>query len=249
MIKQDGAHMKTEKDCTEEEKQKELQNEENDRREQKERDRKQYGNDFNRFMYSFGTLILVNIYFLLCSIPVITFGASLTAASNVCYKIREDGDVRVTKTFFTIFGKNILNSTLVWIVYAGFASMFGFMFYQGFKVVSGNAGIALCVIGAIGVAVLTMCATYVFLLIGRYDNNLLEHIANAFRIGFGNLGWTLVIWIIWAVCLVLFLSFDWMIKYVGWIWLLCGFALLIYASVCLQRRVLCVIENNTGKDC
>lgn len=236
--------MKTEKSPETEEIQKQLQEEENEKREQKERDRKQYGNDFNRFMYRFGTLILVNIYFLLCSIPVVTFGASLTAASNVCYKIREDGDVRITKTFFGTFGKNIINSTLVWIVYAGFASAFGFIFYRGFKFTGGNTGIAMCVAGAIGVAVLTMCATYVFLLIGRYDNDLLGHIANAFRIGFGNLGRTLVIWIIWAVCIVFFLSFDWMMRYAGWIWLLCGFAVLIYISVCLQRKVLMNVEKN-----
>lgn len=236
--------MKTEKDCTEEELRKKLQDEEKEKQEQKERDRKQYGNGFNHFMYNMGTMILLNIYFLICSIPIVTFGASLTAAANVCYRIREDGDVRITKTFFSLFGKNILNSTLVWIVYAGFTSMAGFLFYRGFKVTGGNAGIVMCVVGAIGVAVLTMCATYVFLLIGRYDNNPLEHIANAFRIGFGHLGTTLLIWIIWVVCIVLFLSFDWMLQYMGWIWLLCGFAVLMYASVCLERKVIMNIEKN-----
>lgn len=235
--------MKTGKDITEET-QKKLQHEEKERQEQKERDRKQYGNSFNHIMYNFGTMILINIYFLICSVPVITFGASLTAAVNVCYKVREDGDVRISRTFFSLFGKNIINSTLVWIVYAGFTSMFGVLFYWGFRVVGGNAGIAMCVAGAIGMIALTMIATYVFLLIGRYDNNLLDHIANSFRIGFGNLGWTLLIWIMWAVCIVFFMSFDWMMRYLGWIWLLCGFAFLLYWTVCIQRKVIKKFENN-----
>ena len=75
--------MKTEKDCTEEELRKKLQDEEKEKQEQKERDRKQYGNGFNHFMYNMGTMILLNIYFLICSIPIVTFGASLTAAANV----------------------------------------------------------------------------------------------------------------------------------------------------------------------
>ena len=155
--------------------------------EQRERDRKQYGNDFNRFMYNFGTMILLNIYFLICSLPVVTIGASLTAAENVCFKIREDGDVHITGTFFKTFGKNVINSTLVWIVCAGFLSAFAFVFYRGFCITGKNAGIAMCVAGIVGAAAVLMCMTYVFLLIGRYENDLFGHISNAFRMGFGHL--------------------------------------------------------------
>lgn len=197
-------------------------------------------NPFNRFMYKLGCFILVNIYFLVCSIPVVTIGASLTAANFVCYKMKEEPDVKITSVFFRTFASNFLNSTLVWIIFAGVMSalVYGIVWSVS---VSGN--MAVCVLCAIGTIIVGACGTYVFMLIARYKNTVMTHILNGFKVGFANLAWTLLIWFVWAVPVLVFLSVPGLLLYVGWIWLLCGFALLIYVTAGIYKHIFYKLEK------
>ncbi len=61
-------------------------------------------------------LIWVNLLVLVCSIPVFTIGASLSAMSSVIYKILHHEDVMVTREFFKAFGKNFKQATIVWMI-------------------------------------------------------------------------------------------------------------------------------------
>lgn len=197
-------------------------------------------NPFNRFMYKLGCFILVNIYFLLCCIPIVTVGASLTAADFVCYKMKEEPDVKITSVFFRAFASNFLNSTLVWIVFAGIMSALVYGFIWGFTV---GGSMAACVLCAIGAIIVGACGTYVFMLIARYKNTIMTQILNGFKVGFGNLAWTVLIWFVWAVPILVFLSVPGLLLYMGWIWLLCGFTILIYITVGIYRHIFRKIEK------
>lgn len=199
-------------------------------------------NPLSRFLYKFGTFILINIYFLVCSLPLITIGASLTAANTVCYKMHEEPDVKVTSTFFKAFGKNFLDSTLVWIILAGFMSAVIFAMLK-FLSGSGYAAMAVCVVCIILAIIIMSGGTFIFMIIGRYDNPIYEQIINAYKVGFSHLNWCAVIWVMWIAPILLFVSFKELIQYAGWIWLLVGFALLIYATCGIYRRVFRHVEN------
>ena len=202
----------------------------------------QADNPLNRFLYKFGSMILLNIYFLLCCLPVITVGASLTAANTVCYKMREEPDVKITSTFFKSFGKNFLDSTLVWIVLAGIMSAVVFIFVKALGG-EGYAAMAVCVLCIITAIIVMSGGTFVFMILGRYSNPIYEQILNAYKVGFSHLNWCVVIWLLWAVPVLLFASFPVLLRYFGWIWLLVGFALLIYITAGVYRRVFKHVEN------
>ncbi len=199
-------------------------------------------NPLNKFLYKFGSMILLNIYFLVCCIPVITIGASLTAANTVCYKMRQEPDVKITSTFFKTFGKNFIDATLVWIILAGVMSAIGFVFVR-FLAGSGYAAMAVCVVCIIAAIVVMSGGTFIFIILGRYDNPIYQQIINAYKVGFSHLNWCAAIWLLWGIPILLFASFPVLFQYLGWIWLIVGFTLLIYATAGIYGRVFRHIEN------
>lgn len=59
----------------------------------------------------------LNFLFLICSIPIITIGASLTAMYSVIFKKLKKQDPPIAKTFFKEFRANFKKSTVFWIPY------------------------------------------------------------------------------------------------------------------------------------
>lgn len=60
-------------------------------------------------------LIILNILFLVCSIPVITIGASFTALYSVTLKMVRNKESYIVRGFLQAFTKNFLQSTCLWI--------------------------------------------------------------------------------------------------------------------------------------
>lgn len=71
------------------------------------------------FLRLLGDLLTVNILAILCSIPVVTIGASLSAMyAVVIERERQDGTVEVIKTFFHYFVQNLLPATILELIVA-----------------------------------------------------------------------------------------------------------------------------------
>lgn len=64
-------------------------------------------------MEKVGDLLLVNLLFVVCSLPVVTIGASATAMYYVLGRIRRQ-EGTVTKDFFRSFRENFRQATLYW---------------------------------------------------------------------------------------------------------------------------------------
>lgn len=59
---------------------------------------------------------LLNFLWILCSIPIITIGASTTAVSYASLKLLTDGDGSAVQNFFHAFRSNLKQATLLWLV-------------------------------------------------------------------------------------------------------------------------------------
>ena len=75
-----------------------------------------YDNPVWRFIGKFGDLIILNILWLVCSIPVITIGASTTAVYYVTLKLARDDDGYTIRSFFKSFKENFKQSTVIWLI-------------------------------------------------------------------------------------------------------------------------------------
>ena len=75
-----------------------------------------FGNDslFGRIFGTLGNMIVVNFLFILCSIPIITFGASFTSMYYALLRNIKYGDSSLTRDFFSSFRQNFKQSTLSW---------------------------------------------------------------------------------------------------------------------------------------
>ena len=74
------------------------------------------GSLFDRIFGFLGQLIALNLLWIVCSLPVITAGASTTALFYCTLKLHKDGDIRVIHDFFRSFKQNFKQATLIWIL-------------------------------------------------------------------------------------------------------------------------------------
>ena len=74
------------------------------------------GSLYDRIFGFLGQLIALNLLWIVCSLPVITAGASTTALYYCTLKLHKDGDIRVFHDFFKRFQQNFNQSTLIWIL-------------------------------------------------------------------------------------------------------------------------------------
>lgn len=136
-------------------------------------------NPFVQILSRIGDLILVNMLFILCSIPVITAGAAAAALHKVAQSIVMDTEVGVFMPFFRAFKENFKQATVLWLgelVILGALVSYRLIF-DGFlpQGVASVLNILLLVVG-----LLLLCvAVYALPLLVRYENSLSQLLKNA----------------------------------------------------------------------
>lgn len=75
-------------------------------------------------------IFLLNVTFILFSLPIVTIGASLTALYTVSFKKINGEDPSVWRSYIKAFKKNLKQSTFVWFLLIGIAViLFGDIYY------------------------------------------------------------------------------------------------------------------------
>ena len=70
-------------------------------------------NTFFRFMSKVADLCILNIICVICCIPVITAGASITAMYYVTLKMVRNEDAYIVRSFFKSFKQNFKQATII----------------------------------------------------------------------------------------------------------------------------------------
>ena len=117
-----------------------------------------------------GDLILLNLLMLVCALPVITLGTSVTAAYDVCLRMARREDPSVVRGFFRAFRGNFRGSFRLWLL-----GLFVLAVCWG-DVAIGERYPALAQIGRVAagvqLAAVVFLAVYAFPLQARYENTL-----------------------------------------------------------------------------
>jgi uncharacterized membrane protein YesL len=139
-----------------------------------------YGSKNARFLARLWDLFVLNLLWLVGSLPIVTVGVSTTAAFTVTLKMVQDDDPQVVTEFMQAYrenlGQGVVASLLLLVV--GASSLLGFLL---FEIVEGNP-LLLLIAGLCTAAVLLVHAIYLFPLVARYRNTLLHHLANSRQI-------------------------------------------------------------------
>ena len=199
-----------------------------------------FGNDslFGRIFGTLGNIIVVNFFFILCSIPVITFGAAFTSMYYTLLRSLKYGDTSLTRDFFRSFRENFRQSTLSWIISVVFIIIFsadiGMFGPNGVYPVT--AVYYLIIVLAV---IVTITAMFVFPVIAAFRNTLKNLWIQSFFLAAKNLPSALIVLVLNVVPLYMSLttSSPQIFGTAMFVWITAGFGLTAWINSFLFYRI------------
>lgn len=147
------------------------------------------------FLSRIADLIWLNILMVLCCIPIVTAGASITAMYTITIKMVMKEDGYITKGFFKAFKNNFKQATIIWLIILAAVVMF----YADYRIVV-FSGITFPKVMLILLAAVFLIAygTYLYLFpaLARYENTIRNTIRNAFLLSISNFPKTIMLMVI-----------------------------------------------------
>ncbi len=189
------------------------------------------------FLSKLADLALLNVLFILCSIPIFTIGASMTAMCYVTLRMREGHDGYVIKSFFKSFKENFLQATGIWLIMLVIALFFASDLY----IAKSMGGVMFTVMSVLVLAaslVWLLEFFHVFTVLARFDNKLVTTMKNGLLVAFGNAPRAFLMLLTVALALI---ATCYNASTLSWgllVWLLVGFALINYIHAGLQMKII-----------
>ena len=175
-------------------------------------------------------LCILNIICVVCCIPVITAGASITAMYYVTLKMVRNEEAYIIRSFFKSFKQNFKQATIINLIML----LIGVVLYVDLnvsKAMQGGAGQIFQIIFMAFVLIYFILFLYVYPVLARFYNTIKNTIKNALFMAIRHFPYTVVMVII-AVCpLLLLLVKSYQIQSTLFVlFLLMGFALIAYCN-------------------
>ena len=190
-------------------------------------------NPFNRFMTLVFDIALLSILFAVCSLPVVTFGASAAALYSVMLRRARNEEGAILKGFFQAFRENFRQGTIAGLIFIA-VNLLMFLDYRLISVIK-NVTLAAVSAAAIMMVVLMTAGVfaYVFPLIARYENSLRAAFNNAWRLAVINLPKTIALVVLNNLPLLfLVLRTDIFVPFIKlWCFILAGTAAYINSKI------------------
>lgn len=150
-------------------------------------------------------LMLLNLLALLCCLPIITVGPSLTALNYMTLKMVRNEETYIVKGFFKSFKENFRQSTLIWLLFLvmGIVLVGDYFILGGSEMQYSNVMQVLILVAAFFV----ICTfLYVFPVLARFRNTIKATLKNALLISIVQFPKTIVMFILYLIPLVIFLT-------------------------------------------
>lgn len=137
-------------------------------------------------------IIILNALALICCIPIVTIGASITALHYVTLKMARNEEGYIFRSFFKSFRQNFKQATAIWLI---FLVLFAVLFvdFWFLKEQAGTFYLVLKGILLVATALMVFTLSFVFPVLSKFENTVVRTIKNAFFISVLLLPRTLVI--------------------------------------------------------
>ena len=182
-------------------------------------------------------LMVLNVLWLLCCIPVITVGPATSALCCVSLKLARGEPTTTIRTFFEAMKQNFVQALLLGLIgLAGLAvAVVDWLFALSQQ---GSLRTLYYVVGVIVSAVVLAYWAWVFALNAGFENSLVGTIKNALSLAFVEPGKTLLIWIAFAIPVFCFLFLpEVVVIYIGWAYILFAVSAPAYIAARSQVKV------------
>lgn len=147
------------------------------------------------FLNKMTDLILLNLLYIICCLPIFTIGAATTAMYYVCIISIRQGDGYVVKRFFKSFRENFKQATLLWLPMLGiflimmldllFWSQIGTLFAKGMFVLSMLVAFFVLIV-----------ALYIFPVLAKLEGNMGTTLKNSAAFAVGYFPYTIILLVI-----------------------------------------------------
>lgn len=163
-------------------------------------------NLFFRCMGVLFDLIQLNLLTLLCCLPVVTAGSSLTAMHNVLWRMIRHEETYIARQFFAAFRRNFKQATVVWLGFLLAAVVMVTDVMVALRLPRGPRMVLFVFLALIGVALVSL-AQYYFPLLSRYENTVAGHLRSAARLAVGCFPRTLCMLVVLAAFVLVYLQY------------------------------------------
>ena len=184
------------------------------------------------FMSKVADLVILNLLAIVCSIPIVTIGASWTAMYFVTIRMVRKEESYIVKDFFRSFKENFRQATIIWLF-----ALLAIGIFAGdiiiYRMMPEQIPTALMIAVMILAYVVLGTVIYVFPLLSRYHNTIKGTVKNAFLVSVVNIPHTIV----FVLLLVIpFLVSFFLIELAPFV-LLFGFSLPAYVASIFWVRI------------
>ena len=151
-------------------------------------------------------LIYLNILTMICCIPIITIGASMTALNYVALKIVRNEEGYITRAFFKSFKQNFKQATVIWLLLLLIAGVLaGDVFIFSYSTLTFPAWMRIAL--AVVAFILVFAMMHVFPVLARFENSIKQTLKNSLYMGILSLPKTILMMVCWAVPIVISIFF------------------------------------------
>ena len=128
----------------------------------------------SRFLNRLGDLILLNVLFILTSLPLVTIGASLAALYSVTLKGVRKEDSYIVRSYFAAFKENFGKATILWLLLVAVWLVLGIDVF-----VIAKESSPLVFMGGVFGVIWLLITIYAFALQARFENSVQNTILNS----------------------------------------------------------------------
>lgn len=188
------------------------------------------------FLNKLGDIIVANLLFLVCCIPIITIGPALTALYHCMLRTVKGNNNGTTKTFFRTFKENFRQSLIVWL---GLLAV-GFILFLNIRFLQNTASVVskplfYVSLGIAGLVIIL--ALYIFPVIAAFANTTVNLLKNAYVFAFLHFPSTLAIAVITILPMFMTYRDIKLMPLYACCWFFFGFGLTAYVNSLLLYRM------------
>ena len=184
---------------------------------------------FFRFFSRIAELMLLNFLFILCCLPIVTAGASLSALYSVSLKLIRHQDSYIVRDFFRAFRQNLKQGILIHLLFCAAASIIITDLVFLWNIMEQSELYKGVFFVMVVIALFLFCASmYVYPLLAQFKNTLKGYFRNAAILSIKHLRYTIMFFLIaiapFFPAMLISGALEWMIL----IYLLFGFSGTVY---------------------
>lgn len=126
-------------------------------------------------------LLWLNVLTIICCIPIVTAGASLTAMHYMILKVLRNEETYITRGFFKSFKDNFRQATVIWLIQLVVTLLLAGDFYIMYKSET-EFHIVFQVLLMVVAVIVVLTSTFVYPVLAKFDNSIFSTIKNALYI-------------------------------------------------------------------